>query len=498
MKMIVTLGLTLLMLLQSYSTHAQAKEDLEASMASFYKMFETINWGGFIDVEAKEQLLCHDDLLAKLRKFKLPEGIFKEASTEAFQSVIFFSAVQYASDDKELFKGVDFSRYPGSKYPKKAKILDLIKKSKDADDFIEKFSKNGTLSDDKHEPFILQNLFEDYKRIRLAKILTTLREFDITKNCKAYFGISARLKSVDMFRNKIIWEFKLHNVRLACNCENEENFKEFKSGDMEFTCEVESAIKDENMRKLNFNRSQPSKLRIFKYKCCGKKEGDDAPKDGEGGSGSGSEGNRGGEDSDKEGDDSDKENKDQGYYDDQEGEAYCCNYEMPKNTFGVSAGIALINNFEDTSYDVAVQYMRDFGSIGGGNRIFGGVEAGYMGAETQDGQVTQTMLYGGVIAENRTPILPCLNWVQGVSAQYGMGNIENQGRKDDLTSFTVGIHTGLNLQFSESIGLGLNLQLAEFGSTTFTNEQGDEFKQDIGSVTLNKGMDSNLVVRFSF
>jgi hypothetical protein len=108
------------------------------------------------------------------------------------------------------------------------------------------------------------------------------------------------------------------------------------------------------------------------------------------------------------------------------------------------------------------------------------------------------MVYGALIVENRTPILPCLDWVQRVCGLYGSGALEAENFTEDFTTFSVGIHTGANVQLTDSFGIGADISLINFGSITYKSDNGSEFKEDIGDATINKQMPVKLAFRFSF
>jgi hypothetical protein len=104
----------------------------------------------------------------------------------------------------------------------------------------------------------------------------------------------------------------------------------------------------------------------------------------------------------------------------------------------------------------------------------------------QGGEIKENFFAGTAIVENRTPVLPCTQFVQRLWGQYGSGTLEAFGNKDNFTQFTAGLNVGINLEITPKVSVGGDVILVEIGQQTFKPDNGPDIKTDIGNFNLGR------------
>nr|WP_321232879.1 hypothetical protein [uncultured Psychroserpens sp.] len=284
-------------------------------------------------------------------------------------------------------------------------------------------------------------------------------------------------------------------IRVDCECTDDSTNKDIKTGTFIYEAIIRIRVSS-NSIKFSYPKDEDlGKVKIIRLECCPGKDDDqdDTPKDDDE-----ETPEEDGEDND-DGDGDDKDDKED-HMANEENED-CCTSEDPKQTIGFVPGFGLTNNFEDFSYDLGIEYLRNIGDSFGDDTLYAGALVGYMGENRQDGEVKETMWYAAGIIQNRSPFSFCddLQWINQICVLYGEGQIDAFGNTDDFSTFSVGVHTGFNFQFNDKFAVGADVTVASIGSTTFTSENGgSEFKQDIGDLFVNKRNGVRFGFRFTF
>ena len=428
-----------------------------ASLASFEQVIVGLDWQKH-RLTRNVEVPCTEDYLNKSKLvMSLPQdvkGSFGKATLTLNQ---LYSYIEYVSENS--FKNVKVD----SAIKRRDKLINNLTSVDNAQQFILKFrtlDNGSTVTLPLAELEMLEAIYEFYEYI-----LDTWIEID-KYTYKVNFPtcnhtIVLKMKPTKIEFGKISWELRLTS-KIDCPCNNNSNLK-MKSGESEYKARVSSILPENNFFDMRFTSVDEVFRDILEIECCDEPENDqnsereDANDDGNQEEGSGSAG--------------EKDKK-------------CCDHEQPNNSIGFFPIININDNFEDTTFGLSAEYLYNMGSSFLNNEWYIGGAATYQTSSAQDGEITENFYIGALIIENRTPILPCLQWVQRVCGQYGQGSIEAFGSEDDFNQLTFGIHTGFNMDIAPNVSIGADATILEFGNQTFTPDNAPEQETDIGNFSL--------------
>jgi hypothetical protein len=459
----------------------------EFNMNSLKESVFSIEWNEFTEFLHRETGPCKDDLISKLRLLPTTP-LEKKHYNELLKDMrVLFEKVDETAN-KHDFGGLYYEN--GMNIPREYwpdKIFMKLNSSNNADDFIEKFrtKQNGSkVKLSKAEEADLREIYTLYS----TKTFGTKLELTYDKipfgDCTLERALQIELFSVSAIR--VVWTVRLI-AYVKCECTALSTPLKLESANVHLEIPMVMTLTEMNINTSRFwppkGKDTRPRLKIQNIKCCS------APNDEDQNPG----------DDDQPENDNGKGKDDHGYNPQNSTNQNCCTSETATNTIAIKPGIALTDNIENFCYDIAIEYARNLGNSAGDNEIFAGAEVGYMGTETQEGEVKQNMVYGGIFIENRTPISECgdVQWVQGINGRYGMGTIDAFGRKDDFTMINYGIHTGFNFDICDEFSIGAQVGVLNLGNITYKNDE-VEIKEDIGDLTINKGMPVRFGFRFRF
>jgi hypothetical protein len=430
----------------------------EATKQSFFDTVDSVNWDEYelppgADVRT---VPCYDDFISKISEVPDIKANRDPNHNTAETSMTLITRID-AAIKNGLGENIPENNIPGLTNPVRDKIFGSLANHERAGDFISSFQN---ISNEE-----MQSLERIHRHFWDHNIILIGGKESSVENCDRVRDIIyIRVLDFDVPNRKIFWFLTRSTDLQACSCDGDMGENQVKRGFINKTVKVVCEYSDENLLDMVFSLSDEPVQSYMNFDCCPSKA-----------------------------------RPDHGYIPQPSNTQNCCTSETATNTIAFKPGIAITDNFNNTSYDVAIEYARNFGDIGGNNEIFGGAEVGYMSNQAQEGEVTQDMIYGGVFVENRTPISECgdVQWVQGLNGRYGMGTIDAFGRKDDFTIINYGIHTGFNFDLSNSFSIGAQIAVLNLGNITYKNDE-VEIKEDIGDLTLNKNMPVRFGFRFRF
>ena len=172
--------------------------------------------------------------------------------------------------------------------------------------------------------------------------------------------------------------------------------------------------------------------------------------------------------------------------------------EIPTHNIGVSGGVSLTNDFDETNYCVGLQYLYNATEIGNSNLLVG-ANLGYGGTNFMDW--TSTRVTAGGTVQLFTPLTQSgqTQATNGVSANYINGCNDNMGVVVDFTGYSIVGNTGVNIQLSESFALFMELPIITHQTLTFKPENGGpEFETSETEVMVFKNNPIKVGARFGF
>jgi hypothetical protein len=172
--------------------------------------------------------------------------------------------------------------------------------------------------------------------------------------------------------------------------------------------------------------------------------------------------------------------------------------ELPTHNVGISGGISLTNDFDETNYCLGAQYLYNATEIGDSNLLVG-ANVGYGGTSFMDWK-SRKVTAGGTV-QLFTPLTSSgqTQATNGISADYINGCNDNMGVVDDFTGYSITANTGVNIQFSDSFALFMEIPLVMHQSLTFKPENGSpEFETSETEVMVFKNSPIKVGARFGF
>lgn len=463
----------------------------EESKKSFNEVFKNFNFNNSSEAtSSKDAPNCKQTLLNESLKHLPDKLTIKEDTYQKLIKILVEidnlvdDVIEKHDLETKLSEGTAFGKVSA-----KDKILGAFHTTRFKSNFIKKVKtrRDKKNVDWEKEDDLNEDIGEIYNLINYSSRIRISTSYPDVEGCNQV--VSIMFLSIDTFlRNEIIIK-GVYRLALVCECPENSTNSDIKYGAVNYYRKIKTRLPDEgyDLRNLIFTTKGSTEYKITDIECCPAKEGDkdDTPK----------------EDNEEPKDENDDPKDDkEDFMPNEEGED-CCTSEDPKQTIGFVPGFGLTNNFEDFSYDLGIEYLRNIGDSFGDNSLYAGALVGYMGENRQDGEVKETMWYAAGIIQNRSPFSFCddLQWINQICVLYGEGQIDAFGNTDDFSTFSVGVHTGFNFQFNDKFAVGADVTVASIGSTTFTSENGgSEFKQDIGNLFVNKRNGVRFGFRFTF
>jgi len=174
------------------------------------------------------------------------------------------------------------------------------------------------------------------------------------------------------------------------------------------------------------------------------------------------------------------------------------NVSLPDHYLGVSGGISLTNDFDETTYCIGAQYLYNATEIGDSNLLVG-ANVGYGGSSFMDWK-SRKITAGGTV-QLFTPLTQSgqTQATNGISADYINGCNDNMGVVDDFTGYSITANTGVNVQLSDSFALFMEIPLIMHQSLTFKPENGGtEFETSETEVMVFKNSPIKVGARIGF
>ena len=244
-------------------------------------------------------------------------------------------------------------------------------------------------------------------------------------------------------------------------------------------------VNDINTARFSPGRDADSpKLEILSIVCCDKGPQDELPDNDGGGQSDQNDGQN--DDGGNNNDNNDDNNDDTGLnYDNFEDiQKACCDYEPSRHNIGFWPTIDLGNNFDDSTFGIGVEYNYNMGSSFGNNNWYLGAGAQYATSSGSDGDIKENVFIGSVFAENRTPVVPCVQFTQRIGFDYANGTLDAFGSEADFTQNSVSFGAGININVSDRIDVFGDGQIFRIGSQTITNANDMESDVDIGEARV--------------
>jgi hypothetical protein len=288
-----------------------------------------------------------------------------------------------------------------------------------------------------------------------------------------FYHVSVALKPIKIESNRVTWKFITH-VLLKCDCVETSSTSKLRQLRVQLSTEMTSTWRDYDYRTIRFVAAEKANMRLYLWSCCGLRYSrlDDL-----------------GDDDDDEtkpdnSEDKEEEKKEEKEKDKLKREKKCCDSQPADNSVGIFPTINFGNNLDDSTLGIGVEYLHKAGTSLADNNWYFGIGGQFSTSSGQGGELKENFYSGTVIVENRTPILPCVQWTQRVTGEYGQGTIEAFGNKDDFTQVTFGLSTGINLDLSPNFSIAVDATIFEAGSQTFKPTNGPEIKTDITNLSL--------------
>ena len=484
----------------------------QESIDSFYNQVNSVNWREFDGANwlvDRYNLNCYPHFL---QRSNLPPRIKAQRNRQAIELLLFVFLDKLQSEiNKGRFRNIQDANAPLLSSPIRDRILNKLKDNLSQVDFIREVKGNGNLVVDANnnidEPGELAKIWTLYDQLKRREYTVSRRRFGSIAMCAiTEESLVLSFINIDVGNQKVTMKVTRY-VDLNCECRRRTGSYWTDNGSASYATYIEGSYADRGLFNLIFNSWTKPFNQGLSLNCCPMPEGDsdgtpggndgDNGNDGNGGNG-GNNGNDNGDSGDSNGDSNngmtDEEVEeiegDSGFYYDpnqQEGDQEnCCYNEQANNSIGIFPIIQFGNNFNDTTIGIGLEYLHNMGTSFGNNNWFVGGAAMYANSSGADGELKENFYAGAAIVENRTPIVPCFQWVQRVCAQYGEGTLDAFGSEDEFNQFTFGIHTGINVDLSESVSIYGDATVLELGSQTYTRENGLETKTDIGNLGLGR------------
>jgi len=449
------------------------KVKIEKTVEEFAKFFKAYDWTDYVEDGRKREFACRGDGIPRLKRMRNP---FRKAGNKEFANIAAGLEWFVYSIDKHV-SGTNFDKIKekeGSFFDtptfKRDKMIEKLQTAKGADQFIDFY---GTKLDQSVVEFTpdeknkLTQIHREYNRYFDYNGLI-LEETYAIGDCNYRVWVTTRPIKIES--NQVTWKIYTY-VKLNCKCSDVSSTLKLKQMSVQLTSVMTSSWKNYDYRTIRFAAAEKAKMFIFKWLCCGTL--DMNFEDGDGYDET-MPGNNGGK----------EEEKDQKEKDKLKREKKCCNETPANNSVGIFPTISFGNNLDDSTLGIGVEYLHRGGTSLANNNWYFGVGGQISNSSGQGGELKENFYSGAVIVENRTPILPCLQWTQRVSGEYGEGTLEAFGNKDDFTHFLVGLSTGVNFDLSANFSVAIDARIFEVGSQTFKPTNGPEIKTDIKNLSI--------------
>ncbi|MEM6516202.1 MAG: hypothetical protein AAF688_08465 [Bacteroidota bacterium] len=172
--------------------------------------------------------------------------------------------------------------------------------------------------------------------------------------------------------------------------------------------------------------------------------------------------------------------------------------ELPEQYIGGTAGVGFEQDFDETSICLGVEYGYKFAQSEKGTGFYVGGEAALSTTNFMD--FSNTMVHVGPQVQSWCPITPSkeVHWVNEIEGAYVLGSKENNGFKDDINGFNIGLNTGVNIALSDSWAVGIEIPIVSYQNLTFESKNnGTELKVDDTIVFLNKNNPATISIRYN-
>nr|WP_321233912.1 hypothetical protein [uncultured Psychroserpens sp.] len=270
--------------------------------------------------------------------------------------------------------------------------------------------------------------------------------------CSFYSKSKIRLKKLEY--PKALWELSTE-VYVDCECNENDTENKVKNGSYEYSSFVEGLF---TYSKTTFGSPKSPIITIKSLECCPPKEDKEEPTE-------------------------TALNDDEGIKD-----------LMPDQTMGFGAGVGFGQDFEETTWCVTAEYLYQINTDE--------YKGWYVGGEvthsnTSFGDFSSNRTLAGAKIQYNISAVPSgeTQFVAGLMANYGFGNTDNNGFKDDFTGTIFCAYGGANIRVCENWSIGLQFPILIFENFTFKPESGGEFKTDATSLFINKDNPLKIIIR---
>ncbi len=460
-------AICLVLIMSTTSIFSQSTTE-PASRTSFYNALNAINWDNFsVKDGLEDDLSCYPDFLAKIRQ--MTKVTLEDKVGEPYNEATKLLRSVQEILEKHDFDEIQIPKMPFSKFPLRDHLLNSLQGDYKFDfNFQDTFQGNGRLDDKEYED--IMELYREFKnRDGVLIQSTSYRDRDL--NCRFTMELFMKLENFDFARGRANWRVR-KQIAIDCDCikrkGSNKGMFDLDNGFTILETFVNSSLKIENLKHTTFTKRENVEMVFLNYMCCNGEQSEDKdpnesdPNEG-GGEGDGGEengdGSSGGDPVDKDKD--------------------CCDESQDKNSIGFFPVLNFGNNLEDSTIGISIEYLHNMGNSFGNNEWYAGLQGTYATSSAQGGELTENFYSGAVIVENRTPILPCVKWVQRVSGEFGQGTLEAFGNTDDFTHYSIDLRTGATFDLTSNFSVAIDAALLEIGSQTFKPTNGPEIKTDI-------------------
>lgn len=171
---------------------------------------------------------------------------------------------------------------------------------------------------------------------------------------------------------------------------------------------------------------------------------------------------------------------------------------LPNQYIGATAGVGFEQDFEEVSVCIGAEYGYKLGQSPKGTGFYVGGEA-HLGT-TSFMDFSRTWIGVGPQVQAFTPIsqfgdTQIVNEIEGLLL---FGSQENNGVKDDITGFSIGLNTGVNIIISDKWSVGVEIPVLTHQSLTISPENGgEEFTVENTRLLINKNNPATVSFRFN-
>ncbi|MDT0555615.1 hypothetical protein [Patiriisocius hiemis] len=328
-----------------------------------------------------------------------------------------------------------------------------ISRSRRFKDFAEDITGIKILDINKKDKDILLDFYVNHPLKKRKTITTKGEKIASAKFAECYATTNHTLKANKWKYPKVTWFIKT-TVTITCDCANDSNRDEVNEAIFEYDAFVNGTLTTSN---IDFEKTKGSSFSLEKVSCCPGEEDPnedtsiDLPED--------------------------------------------MLVSLPEQTLGVSGGIGFEQDLEEVSICLGAEYLFNITELGNSPLYIGGV-AKLATASFMD--FNSTTISVGPTAQLFTPISTNgdTQMTNGLTAVYLFGTNDNNGFKDDISGYQIGLNTGLNVQISSNASISLIIPIVSFQNLTFESQEGGG-SLDVSntSILLNKNNPVTLGVR---